>query len=108
VHKISTYIHIYVRKRGKWRKGKRKRFLGLSGSGGISAQPKARVPARRSAQLGPLRGTARGGDAVGAGPHASEGRGTTSGGGGRRSTRGGENRPPVISTAVPRRWSGSG
>jgi hypothetical protein len=107
VHKISTYIHIYVRKREKRKKKKVSRFKRAGGRDFDPAKG-ARAPVRLSTQLGPLRGTTRGGYDVGAGPHASERRGTTLGGGGRRSARGGENRPLVISTAVPRRWSGSG
>jgi hypothetical protein len=61
VHEISICVHICVRKGEKERKGKTKRFLGLSGPGGNLAQPKARARSRgRSAQLRPLRGTTRG------------------------------------------------
>jgi hypothetical protein len=51
VHKISTYIHIYVRKREKRKKKKVSRFKRTGG--GILTQPKARTRAR--AVVGPAR-----------------------------------------------------
>jgi hypothetical protein len=41
VHKISTYIHIYINRKGKRKKEKEKRIPQLTGPGGISAQPSA-------------------------------------------------------------------
>jgi hypothetical protein len=65
VHKISIYIY---KKMGKREKRKRKRISWLNGPHGFSAQSSAHA---RPAQLGPPTGH----DAVGVGPHASEGEG---------------------------------
>jgi hypothetical protein len=75
VHKISIYAFIYENRKRKKKKEKRKGFSVSWAPVGNSVEPKARAhPRGRSAQLGPLRGTARGGDVVGTDPHTSEGR----------------------------------
>jgi hypothetical protein len=89
---MSIYLYMKTRKREK---RKRKSNSWLSGPGGFSAQPSARAR--------------RGDDAMGVGPHASEGERNSvtggGGGGGRRSACGGEEpaagdlgggSPPVI------------
>jgi hypothetical protein len=81
---------IYIRKWEKERKGKRKRNSWLSGPGGILAQPGARAAARAACPARPTNGARRRDGAVGAGPHASEGKGERhQGGGKRRSAHGG-------------------
>jgi hypothetical protein len=75
---MCTYL---CKKRAKREKEKEKRFLGLSGPGVNLAQQKAhaRVPARAVGLARPATGHDARGDTMGVGPHASEGRGTTSG-----------------------------
>jgi hypothetical protein len=76
---------------GKERKGKRKGFLSLNGPGGFRPS-RARAAARAAGSARPANRARREDDAVGAGPHASEGEGND--------VRG--------ETAVRPRWGGTG
>jgi hypothetical protein len=96
------YIYIYV----KIAKRKGKGFSWLAGPRGEVGLAEGARPCAAVGPARPATGHGARGDVVGAGPHVSEGRGN----GVREEwqfTRG-ENRRPVIPTAVPRRWSGSG
>jgi hypothetical protein len=76
------YQYIYINGKKKWKKEKEKEFSASWAGGRISAQR-----ARAGGPAGPRRSKAARADAVGAGPHVSEGRG---GNGVERATEGGE------------------
>jgi hypothetical protein len=82
-------VYIY-KKMGKREKRKKKKEFLVKRAGGILAQPGARAAARAACPARPTNGARRGDGAVGAGPHASEGKGERhQGGGKRRSAHGG-------------------